>query len=96
MLRDHAISVRVCSRFGVTAPKERVAIYIDGFNLFYGMRAKGWRRYYWLDLRNFADNLLKPHHRFEMMHYLNRPRTKTLIVDGYIPSTTKSFTSTRA
>lgn len=50
-------------------PEERVAIYVDGFNLFYGMRAKGWRRYYWLDLRSFADNSLKHHHRFEMVRY---------------------------
>ena len=29
----------------------RVAVYVDGFNLYYGLRSKGWRRYYWLDLR---------------------------------------------
>ena len=28
----------------------RVAVYVDGFNLYYGLRSKGWRRYYWLDL----------------------------------------------
>lgn len=49
--------------------KERVAVYVDGFNLFYGMRAKSWRRYYWLDLRTFAENLLRPHHRFQVVRY---------------------------
>lgn len=39
---------------------ERVIAYIDGFNLFFGMRSKGWRRYYWLDPRALARNLLKP------------------------------------
>ena len=30
---------------------ERVNAYIDGFNLYFGLKSKGWRRYYWLDLR---------------------------------------------
>ena len=33
---------------------ERVSVYVDGFNLYYGLRARGWRRYYWLDLRSMA------------------------------------------
>lgn len=49
--------------------KKRVAVYVDGFNLFYGMKAKGWRRYYWLNLRTFAENLLRPHHRFQVARY---------------------------
>ena len=27
---------------------ERVISYIDGFNLYFGLRSKGWRRFYWL------------------------------------------------
>ena len=38
----------------------RVIAYIDGFNLFYGMREKGWKRYYWLDIAKLAGSLLKP------------------------------------
>ncbi len=38
----------------------RVVVYIDGFNLYYGMRSRGWRRYYWLDLRRLAERLLRP------------------------------------
>ena len=37
----------------------RVAVYIDGFNLFYGLRDKGWKRYYWLDLKVLAEKLLR-------------------------------------
>ena len=33
--------------------------YIDGFNLYYGLRSKGWRRYYWLDLNRLAERLLR-------------------------------------
>ena len=39
---------------------QRVAVYVDGFNLFYGLRSKGWRRYYWLDVHRLAENLLRP------------------------------------
>ncbi len=39
---------------------QRVIAYIDGFNLFFGLRDKGWRRYYWLDPAALAGNLLKP------------------------------------
>lgn len=38
---------------------ERVITYIDGFNLYFGLKAKGWRRFYWLDVALLADNLLK-------------------------------------
>ena len=38
---------------------ERVIVYIDGFNLYYGMRSKRWQRYYWLDVSQLASNLLK-------------------------------------
>ena len=38
---------------------QRVAAYIDGFNLYYGLRSKGWRRYYWLDLRRLVERLLR-------------------------------------
>jgi uncharacterized LabA/DUF88 family protein len=37
---------------------ERVVAYVDGFNLYYGLRASGYRRYYWLDLQALAANLL--------------------------------------
>ena len=39
---------------------DRVAVYIDGFNLYFGLCDRGWRRYLWLDLPAFAARLLKP------------------------------------
>lgn len=38
---------------------ERVIAYIDGFNLYFGLKSKGWRRYYWLNPQQLARNLLK-------------------------------------
>lgn len=44
-------------------------VYIDGFNLYFGLKARGWRRYYWLDPQALATNLLKPDQRLEMVKY---------------------------
>lgn len=37
-----------------------VISYIDGFNLYHGLRTKGWRRYYWLDLWTLTERFLLP------------------------------------
>ena len=37
----------------------RIVAYIDGFNLYFGLRSKHWKRYYWLDLQLLVKNLLK-------------------------------------
>ena len=39
-----------------SAGDERVIVYVDGFNLYYGLNAKGWRRF---DVRLLAENLLR-------------------------------------
>lgn len=39
---------------------ERVIAYVDGFNLYFGLKSKGWYRYYWLNIQLLAQNLLKP------------------------------------
>ena len=30
--------------------KQRVIIYIDGFNFYYGLKTAPWKKYYWLDI----------------------------------------------
>lgn len=37
----------------------RIIVYIDGFNLYRGLVAKGWRRYLWLDVGKMAESFLK-------------------------------------
>ena len=48
---------------------QRVAVYIDGLNLYYGMRDKGWRRYYWLDLQRLSQNMTRPYQRLQFVRY---------------------------
>lgn len=36
----------------------RVIAYIDGYNLYYGLRDNGWKRFYWLNLQRLAEQFL--------------------------------------
>ena len=36
----------------------RVISYIDGFNLYFGLKRKDWKRYYWLNVQKLSENLL--------------------------------------
>ncbi|HTF69671.1 MAG TPA: NYN domain-containing protein [Edaphobacter sp.] len=42
----------------VPPKKFRVISYIDGFNLYFGMRSKGWQKYMWLDLSKLSQSIL--------------------------------------
>ena len=39
---------------------ERVIAYIDGYNLYYGLREQKLKRFYWLNLQKLAQQYLKP------------------------------------
>ena len=47
----------------------RVAVYIDGLNLYYGMKSRGWRRYYWLDVQRLSESMLFPQQRLQFVRY---------------------------
>ncbi len=47
----------------------RVMVYIDGFNLYFGLKARGWRRFYWLNPQLLARNLLKPRQKLVCVKY---------------------------
>lgn len=47
---------------------ERVAAYIDGFNLYFGLHERG-RRYLWLDLEALTQSLLRPHQQLVAVRY---------------------------
>jgi uncharacterized LabA/DUF88 family protein len=43
--------------------------YIDGFNLYYGLKERNWKKYYWLDIRSLSLSLLKPHQKLVEVKY---------------------------
>lgn len=48
---------------------QRVSTYIDGFNLYFGLKDSGFKRHYWLDLQSLAAGLLKPQQQLAGVHY---------------------------
>ena len=48
---------------------QRVMVYVDGFNLYFGLKSKGWKRYQWLDLRRLSENLLQAEQRLAGVRY---------------------------
>ena len=55
------------------SPTVRVAAYIDGYNLYHGVRQDG-RRYLWLDLEGLVRSLLKPEQRLVAVRYFTARR----------------------
>lgn len=49
--------------------KERVLVYIDGFNLYFGMKEAGFEAYKWLDLTSLSKNLLKSNQELVGLKY---------------------------
>jgi uncharacterized LabA/DUF88 family protein len=60
--------------------KERVIVYIDGFNLYFGLRDKGWKKYYWLNLKKLALSLLNKNQELVQTKYftakIKKPNAK--------------------
>lgn len=50
----------------------QVRVYVDGFNLYHGLRRDG-RRYLWLDLDALAVSLLKPGQHLDSVQYFSAP-----------------------
>ncbi|MBL9184320.1 MAG: NYN domain-containing protein [Verrucomicrobiaceae bacterium] len=83
---------------------ERVITYIDGFNLYFGLRQKRWQRYYWLDVLALSRALLKPTQQLEMVRYFTsrvtekpsdpgQPRRQHIYLEALetLPQTTLHF-----
>jgi len=51
------------------ANKTRVISYIDGFNLYFGLREQKWRKYMWLDLCKLSAAVLLPHCELQHTKY---------------------------
>lgn len=51
--------------------KQRVIVYVDGFNFYYGLKGRGWKKYYWLDVFKFFSSFLKPHQELVEVNYFS-------------------------
>ena len=67
---------------------ERVITYIDGFNLYFGLKSANLHRYFWLDLHKLSSNLLKKSQQLIRTKYftarINGPSDKQKRQSTYI------------
>ncbi len=60
----------------------RVIAYVDGFNLYYGIREKHWKRFYWLNIQQLAERFLRPTQELIQVKYfttvVKHPESKRL------------------
>lgn len=54
---------------GSDQKKERVIAYVDGFNLYFGMREAGFDKCRWLNIKLLVEKLLKPHQELKGVKY---------------------------
>jgi uncharacterized LabA/DUF88 family protein len=66
----------------------RVIAYIDGFNLYYGLRAQFGRKYHWLDLEALCSHVLRPGQNLASVEYftatVREPHTSFLRQSAYL------------
>lgn len=48
---------------------ERVIAYVDGYNIYYGLRSKGWKRFYWLNIQKLVQQFIKPNQTLVQTKY---------------------------
>lgn len=65
--------------------KQRVSCYVDGFNLYYGLRDSGFKKYLWLDLCGLARAIILPNQRLVFTKYF------TARISGGRPTDTPDF-----
>ena len=51
--------------------KQRVIFYVDGFNFYFGLKDKKWKKFYWLDMVKFCSSFVKPHQELIEVNYFS-------------------------
>ena len=51
--------------------KQKVIVYIDGFNFYYGLRKNRWRKYYWLDFVKLFETFMRPNQELVAVKYFS-------------------------
>jgi len=49
--------------------EKKVNVYIDGFNFYYGLKSKYWKKYYWLDIVAFYELFMKEGQILNKVYY---------------------------
>lgn len=55
-----------------TEEKQRVIVYIDGFNFYYGLKSTTrWWKYYWLDIVKLFESFMRPNQELIAVKYFS-------------------------
>lgn len=58
--------------------KQRVIVYVDGFNFYYGLKSnRHWKRYYWLDIVKLFSLFLRDNQELVCVKYFSARTTNT-------------------
>jgi len=66
-------SIPQSAKKGKVLKPQNAICYIDGFNLYYGLKEAGYRRYYWLDPVSLSRALLPHSHTLVAVKYFTAP-----------------------
>ena len=52
--------------------KQRVIVYVDGFNFYYGLKKDArWKKYYWLDIVRLFEMFMRPNQELVAVKYFS-------------------------
>lgn len=52
--------------------KQRVIVYIDGFNFYFGLKHNAkWKKYYWLDIVKLFESFMRPNQELVAVKYFS-------------------------
>jgi len=51
--------------------QQRIIVYVDGFNFYFGLKAGKQKKYYWLDLVPFFQSFIRKHQELIELHYFS-------------------------
>lgn len=55
-----------------THEKQRVIVYVDGFNFYYGLKSSArWKKYYWLDIVKLFESFMRPNQELVAVKYFS-------------------------
>ena len=50
---------------------QRIIVYIDGFNFYYGLKKMNWEKYYWLDMVKLFESFMRPYQELVAVKYFS-------------------------
>lgn len=53
--------------------KQKVIVYVDGYNFYYGLKENGWKKFYWLDMVKFCESFMGVNQELMLVKYFSAP-----------------------